>query len=139
MAASGDWVTPRLNDFKFFEKPPLQYWTTAAFFKLFGEHDWAARLWTALTAIAGVVLVFSAGRRLFSAEAGALGAAVLAGCPLYVMLGPINTLYMGLSFFLPAPVFPFPPPRFFLFWAPSPPLSPTHSPVPTLLPTTPPR
>src|SRR5258708_34163334 len=81
MAASGDWVTPRLNDFKYFEKPPLQYWTTAAFFKLFGEHDWAARLWTALTAIAGVVLVFSAGGRLFSAEAGALCAAALAGGP----------------------------------------------------------
>src|SRR5258708_33808647 len=115
MAASGDWVTPRLNDFKFFEKPPLQYWTTAAFFKLFGEHDWAARLWTALTAIAGVVLVFSAGRRLFSAEAGALGAAVLAGCPLYVMLGQINTLNMGLSFFFSAAGFSFAPPAFYFF------------------------
>jgi len=28
MAASGDWVTPRLNDLKYFEKPPLQYWAT---------------------------------------------------------------------------------------------------------------
>ena len=25
MVASGDWVTPRLNDLKYFEKPPLQY------------------------------------------------------------------------------------------------------------------
>ena len=31
MLASGDWVTPRLNGFKYFEKPPLQYWATAAF------------------------------------------------------------------------------------------------------------
>ena len=30
MAASGDWVTPRLNDLKYFEKPPLQYWLAAA-------------------------------------------------------------------------------------------------------------
>ncbi len=32
MAASGDWVTPRLNGIKYFEKPPLQYWVTAAAF-----------------------------------------------------------------------------------------------------------
>ena len=36
MAASGDWVTPRLNDLKYFEKPPLQYWVTAAAFRAFG-------------------------------------------------------------------------------------------------------
>ena len=29
MLASGDWVTPRLNGFPYFEKPPLQYWVTA--------------------------------------------------------------------------------------------------------------
>ena len=28
--ASGDWVTPRLNGILYFEKPPLQYWMTAA-------------------------------------------------------------------------------------------------------------
>ncbi|MBL8542104.1 MAG: phospholipid carrier-dependent glycosyltransferase, partial [Betaproteobacteria bacterium] len=26
MVVSGDWVTPRLNGIKYFEKPPLQYW-----------------------------------------------------------------------------------------------------------------
>jgi len=117
MAASGDWVTPRLNDFKYFEKPPLQYWGTAAFFKVLGEKDWVARLWTALAGIAGIALVFFAGRKLFSPEAGALGAAVLAGCPLYVMLGQINTLDMGLAFFLSAAVFAFALGRYHLFWA----------------------
>ena len=34
MAASGDWVTPRLNGIKYFEKPPLQYWASAAAFTL---------------------------------------------------------------------------------------------------------
>jgi 4-amino-4-deoxy-L-arabinose transferase-like glycosyltransferase len=117
MAASGDWVTPRLNDFKYFEKPPLQYWGTAVFFKAFGEHDWSARLWTALAALAGVVLVFYAGKKLFSPEAGALGALVLAGCPLYVLLGQINTLDMGLAFFLSAAIFAFALGRYYLFWA----------------------
>jgi len=30
MAVTGDWITPRLNGIKYFEKPPLQYWATAA-------------------------------------------------------------------------------------------------------------
>ena len=32
MVASGDWLTPRLNGIKYFEKPALQYWATAAAF-----------------------------------------------------------------------------------------------------------
>ena len=33
MLVSGDWVTPRLNGIKYFEKPPLQYWATAALYR----------------------------------------------------------------------------------------------------------
>jgi 4-amino-4-deoxy-L-arabinose transferase-like glycosyltransferase len=117
MVASGDWITPRLNDFKYFEKPPLQYWATAVAFELFGERDWAARLWTALTALAGVALTFYAGRKLFSPAAAALGALVLAGSPLYILLGQINTLDMGLAFFLSAAVFAFALQRYYVFWA----------------------
>jgi 4-amino-4-deoxy-L-arabinose transferase-like glycosyltransferase len=107
MAQSGDWVTPRLNGFKYFEKPPLQYWATAAAFKIFGEHDWTARLWTALTALAGIALGFFAGNRLFGPPAGMLAAALLAGSPLYVMYGQFNALDMGVSFFLSAAIFAF--------------------------------
>lgn len=117
MVASGDWITPRLNGFKYFEKPPLQYWTTAAFFEVLGERDWVARLWTALTGFAGLALVFFFGNRLFSREAGVLGAVVLAGCPLYVLLGQVNTLDMGLTFFLSVAVFAFASGNMLLFWA----------------------
>ena len=36
MVSSGDWVTPRLNGIKYFEKPPLHYWAGAAAFSAFG-------------------------------------------------------------------------------------------------------
>src|SRR5262245_22324068 len=107
MAQSGDWVTPRLNGFKYFEKPPLQYWASAAALKLFGEHDWTIRLWTGLAALFGVALTFHATRLLFGPAAGALAAAVLVGCPLYVMLGQVSTLDMGLTVLLSAAVFAF--------------------------------
>ena len=39
MLVTGDWLTPRLDGLKYFEKPPLQYWITAATFSLFGESN----------------------------------------------------------------------------------------------------
>lgn len=117
MVASGDWVTPRLNGFRYFEKPPLQYWTTAAFFTFLGEKDWVARLSTALAGFAGILLVFYAGNRLWGPPAGAYAAAVLAGSPLYVVLGQVNTLDMMVSVFLAAALIAFLRGRMLWFWA----------------------
>jgi len=104
MVVSGDWLTPRLNGYKYFEKPALQYWATAASFSLFGLTDWSARLWPALTGFLGIVLVFLAGNRLFGPRAGLIAAAALAGNFIYVMIGHVLTLDMGVSFFLFASV-----------------------------------
>src|SRR6476660_809673 len=100
MAASGDWVTPRLNGIKYFEKPPLQYWATAAAYKAFGEHHWTARLWPALTGFLGVLLMFHVGARLYGRDAGVYAALVLGSSLLYTLMGHILTLDMGLTFFM---------------------------------------
>ena len=100
MAASGDWITPRLNGIKYFEKPPLQYWATAAAYKLFGEHHWTARLWPALTGLLGALLMYFAGARLYGNRAGLYTGMVLASSVLYAAMGHILTLDMGLAFFL---------------------------------------
>ncbi|HEV2008850.1 MAG TPA: glycosyltransferase family 39 protein, partial [Burkholderiales bacterium] len=100
MAVSGDWITPRLNGIKYFEKPPLQYWATAAAYKTFGEHHWAARLWPALTGLLGVLLMFHVGARLYGRDAGFYAALVLGSSLLYTLMGHILTLDMGLTFFL---------------------------------------
>lgn len=100
MVVSGDWVTPRLNGLKYFEKPPLQYWATAAAYEAFGQHQWTSRLWVGLTGFAGVLLVWFAGGRLFGREAGRYAAALLGSSLLYVLMGHINTLDMGVTFFI---------------------------------------
>jgi 4-amino-4-deoxy-L-arabinose transferase-like glycosyltransferase len=100
MTVSGDWVTPRLNGLKYFEKPPLQYWTTAIAYTAFGEHQWTSRLWTGLTGFAGILLVWFAGTRLFGREAGGYAAMLLASSFLYAAMGHLNTLDMGVTFFL---------------------------------------
>ena len=100
MIANGDWLTPRLNDLKYFEKPPLQYWATATTYTLFGQHQWTSRLWPALTGFFGLLLVWFAGTRLFGREAGQYAALLLGSSLLYVAIGHINTLDMGVTFFL---------------------------------------
>ncbi len=98
MSASGDWVTPRLNDLKYFEKPPLQYWLGAATFDAFGVSEWTARLPSALAGFLAVIAVGFTGARLASADAGVFGAAVLAGSVWHMGLAHILTLDAVLSF-----------------------------------------
>ena len=100
MATSGDWVTPRLNDIKYFEKPALQYWITAGAYRLFGEHHWTARLWSALTGFLGILFTAFAATRLFGREAGLLTAAVLGSSLLYTLIAHMNSLDMGMTFFM---------------------------------------
>lgn len=107
MLVTGNWITPRLNGLKYFEKPPLQYWATAIAFKALGPTEFAARLWCGLTGLAGVLLVGWAGARWFGRSAGILASCVLASSLMHFALGHTNTLDMGVTFFLFAAVVAF--------------------------------
>ncbi len=100
MAQSGDFVTPRLNGLKYFEKPPLQYWATAIAFKLFGESEFAARLYTALCGLGCVLLIAYTGKRLYNVETGLLAGMVMLSAPYFAALSEVVTLDMGLTFWM---------------------------------------
>ena len=100
MAASGDFVTPRLNGLKYFEKPPLQYWATAVSFSLFGESDLTARLYTRLCALGCILLIAYTGKRIFDEETGMLAGLVLLSAPYFGAMSEVVTLDMGLTFWL---------------------------------------
>jgi 4-amino-4-deoxy-L-arabinose transferase-like glycosyltransferase len=51
MLTSGDWVTARLDGIVYLEKSPLKYWLIATCFKIFGVHDWAARIPIAISVV----------------------------------------------------------------------------------------
>jgi 4-amino-4-deoxy-L-arabinose transferase-like glycosyltransferase len=80
MLQTGDWVTPRLDGVKYFEKPPLKYWLIAIFFKIFGVHDYIARLPLAVTAVLLCWLTFRIGAWAFGARAGFYSGLVLSTC-----------------------------------------------------------
>src|SRR5438309_5029021 len=84
MAASGDWVTPRLNGIKYFEKPPLQYWASALSMTVFPVGEVSARLYTALCGLATLLLVFYTGRRLGTAETGLAAMIALLSSPYFM-------------------------------------------------------
>ncbi|MBR8122770.1 glycosyltransferase family 39 protein [Burkholderia multivorans] len=100
MFVTGDWITPRYNGYKYFEKPPLQTWLNALTFAWFGIGEWQARLYTALASFAGVLLVGFTGARLFNPLSGFLAAVVLASSPYWNLMGHFNALDMGLAFWM---------------------------------------
>jgi 4-amino-4-deoxy-L-arabinose transferase-like glycosyltransferase len=100
MLASGDWITPHLNGLVYFEKPPLQYWATAGFFRVLGEGAFTARLWPALCGLGTLVIVGLFARSRGGPLAGLAAVCVLSGSFLFALFGQVATLDMGLAFFL---------------------------------------
>ena len=92
MVVSGDWLTPRLNGLKYFEKPPLQYWMTAVAYEAFGVHPWTSRLWTALSTLLATLFLGYVGLRLEGPVFGLYAAAALASCGGYIVNAHLLTL-----------------------------------------------
>ncbi|WP_109487084.1 ArnT family glycosyltransferase [Occallatibacter savannae] len=80
MLESGDWVTARLDGVAYLEKSPLIYWIMAASFRVFGVHDWAARLPLALIVVLLCWVTYQVGRWAFGERAGIYSGVVLATC-----------------------------------------------------------
>lgn len=79
MLSTHDWVTLHINfGFRYLEKAPLMYWAVAASFKVFGVHDWSARLPIALGVLALLLVVYRLGRRIYGDEGGFYSALVVA-------------------------------------------------------------
>jgi len=107
MLAQGDWVTPRLNGLKYFEKPPLQYWATAATYSLFGIREWTARLWSVGLGFLCLPLVFGWTARLQGREAGAAAVLALGVSPYFEIIGHLNLLDAGFAFWMAGTVYAF--------------------------------
>ena len=100
MVATDNYLTPRLNGVKYFEKPVLFYWLEAFSINLFGLNEFTLRLWPALFALFGCLALAVAGARLFGRLTGLLGAAVLATSLLYYGLSRAIILDMPVSIML---------------------------------------
>jgi len=99
---TGDWITPRYNGYKYFEKPPLQMWATSTIFEIFGVGNWQARLWSALTGFLTIIFVGVTSAKIFNPRVGWLSSIVLASSPMWIVAGHLSSLDIALSSFLSA-------------------------------------
>ncbi|MEQ1604290.1 MAG: glycosyltransferase family 39 protein [Pyrinomonadaceae bacterium] len=64
MFERGDWVTPTLGGFHWFEKPALLYWLQITFYHIFGVSEFAARLGSALFGLGTITALWVLGRNI---------------------------------------------------------------------------
>jgi len=72
MLVLGDWLTPHLNFTRYYVKPPLTFWLTAGLYRVWGVHEWVARLTNIFWAFLAAFLTGLLARRMFGRGVGFL-------------------------------------------------------------------
>ncbi len=62
MFERGDWITPTLGGFEWFEKPALLYWLQIAAYSVFGVNEFAARFGSTLCGLGTIASLWLLGR-----------------------------------------------------------------------------
>ena len=107
MVDTGDWITPRLNGVKYFEKPPLFYWVQAAQLTYFGLGEFSGRFWTAITTLALCLVTSVAAYKRYGRLEGVLSPLILASCILVYFSSRVVLLDAPVSLFLVISLFSF--------------------------------
>jgi 4-amino-4-deoxy-L-arabinose transferase-like glycosyltransferase len=103
MLERGDWLVPVLQGEPYLDKPPLFYWLVMLSYRLFGCHDWAARLVPAAAVHLTILLTYLLGRRTLGDRPALVGALLLALAPGFVgtarllLLDGLLTLFVSLA------------------------------------------
>jgi 4-amino-4-deoxy-L-arabinose transferase len=71
MISTGDWIVPRLDGLRYFEKPVMGYWLNGLSMLVFGENRFAVRFPSALAAGLSALMVWLLMRRSGSGDAAA--------------------------------------------------------------------
>jgi dolichol-phosphate mannosyltransferase len=92
MLAHHDWLVPRFGGVPYYEKPPLQYWLTAAAYAVWGPRAWVARLIPVGAACLAVLITYCWGCRYHGLRAGVMAGVVLCLTPGFVLVGRMAIL-----------------------------------------------
>ena len=98
-----NWIVPRLDGLRYFEKPILGHWLNALSIKLIGENAFAIRLPSALSVgLTAFILFFFVRRFTGSLPAGAIAASVFLSCFEIFAVGTFCVLDSIFSMFVTA-------------------------------------
>ena len=105
MLADQDYVTPRLNGARYFEKPIMGYWLIAGAMRVFGENAFAGRFAPAVsTGLAALIVLLLAAKMTGRREEGWFAAGCFLLMPLVFIVGTTCTLDAIFSLFVTATV-----------------------------------
>ena len=77
MLAAGDYMSPRIFGHYWYDKPIFFYWELMAAFSLFGMNDFAARFFSALCGVLGILLTYAFTARLYDKKTACTASLVL--------------------------------------------------------------
>lgn len=101
MIASGNWIVPRLDGVRYFEKPVMGYWLNAVSILLFGQNPFAVRFPSALSAgLCALMVHWMIRRSTRDAMARVLIPSILLTCILVVLVAVSAVLDMIVTMFL---------------------------------------
>ncbi len=104
MVASGDWIVPRFNDLRYFEKPVMGYWMNALSQLVFGETNFAVRAASAFSALGAAFCLWMLLARFASRPVAWLSCAIylsmfmVSGIGTYSVLDSMLNLWLTASF-----------------------------------------
>jgi len=105
MIVSGNWIVPKLNGLRYFEKPVLGYWLNALSIELFGENAFAVRFPSAMATGLSAFIIFLLVRRFSGEPAAAISSALIFLTSFIVYgIGTFNVLDSVLAVFVTASI-----------------------------------
>lgn len=105
MARTGDWLTPRLNDIRYYEKPPMFFWMSGLSMAALGPTEFAARLPSVLSCFLTALLIAFWGWKTSGRNAGLLAGAILATLPVYALMAHMVMVDLLLTLFTTAALY----------------------------------
>jgi 4-amino-4-deoxy-L-arabinose transferase-like glycosyltransferase len=80
-----DWVTPRFDGIRYFDKPPILYWLISLSCAVTGASEAAARFWPAMASVVIALVTARLGSLLYSDRAGLIaGLAVVTNLEMFI-------------------------------------------------------
>ncbi len=107
IARTNEWFRLEHEGSPFFYKPPLFFWLMAVAIRILGENDFAVRFPSAALGLATTVLVYVAGKRLFSGRTALTAALITTTTYNMVWLAPRGKMDVELGFWMNLAFFSF--------------------------------
>jgi 4-amino-4-deoxy-L-arabinose transferase-like glycosyltransferase len=105
MNESGAWISPSYDGMVYLDKPAFYFKAVALSLAAFGDNETAARLPSALFALAMLAIVFAYCRHAYGARCAVMAVIIIATMPLFVINARTVIFDIALAFFESAAIF----------------------------------